>query len=283
MDDVAVREQAEELLTIGRFARLSGLSIGALGHYDELDLLRPAHVDRFTSYRGYRREQLDRARTIARLRDLEFPLDDIRQVLDTDDPARRRASIDAHRQRIEARTHRLHFVLHQLRMLIDPKEIEMTAAPPLPPEVDATTRGALAVGLFDRVWQLLEVPDRTREQDDEMLHAAHASRYHWGEVPTAERKNLAIGEWQCSRVYAVLGRGEPALYHARRCLELVEEGAHEQWLLASAYEALSRAAAVAGETAKAKEWKAKAQETIAREPEPEEREVIEQDIATLPV
>jgi DNA-binding transcriptional MerR regulator len=281
---VAVTDRSTDLLTIGRFARLSGLSIGALRHYDELDLLRPASVDRFTGYRGYHREQLDRARLIARLRDLEMPLDEIRLVLATDDDAETRAVIEAHRERILARTFRLQFVLHQLGQLIDPtKETAMTAAPPLPPDVDPTTRRALAVGLFNRVWRLLETPDRTVEQDDEMVHAAHASRYHWGEVPTSERKNLAIGEWQCSRVYAVLGRAEPALHHARRCLEIVEGGDHEAWLRASAYEALARAHAVAGERDDAVAWKAKAVAAIALEPDKDDREVIEQDLATLPV
>ena len=44
-----------DLLPIGRFARLAGLSVGALRHYDELGVLRPADVDRFTGYRRYRR------------------------------------------------------------------------------------------------------------------------------------------------------------------------------------------------------------------------------------
>src|SRR4029079_6738135 len=48
---------ADALIPIGRFARQSGLSIGALRHYDELDLLRPAEIDRFTGYRRYRRGQ----------------------------------------------------------------------------------------------------------------------------------------------------------------------------------------------------------------------------------
>jgi len=62
-----------DLLVIGRFARLVGLSVGALRHYDELDLLRPAWVDPETGYRSYRRAQLESARTIVRLRDLEVP------------------------------------------------------------------------------------------------------------------------------------------------------------------------------------------------------------------
>jgi len=69
----------DDLLPIGRFARVSGLSIGALRHYDEVSLLRPAVVDRDTGYRRYRAEQLAVARLIARLRDLEVPLDEIRR------------------------------------------------------------------------------------------------------------------------------------------------------------------------------------------------------------
>ena len=79
-----------ELLTIGRFARLAGLSVGALRHYDELDLLRPTRVDPSSGYRLYRRDQLETARSIARLRDLEVPLETIRDLLATDDPLRQR-------------------------------------------------------------------------------------------------------------------------------------------------------------------------------------------------
>ncbi|MEP6909806.1 MAG: hypothetical protein ABI896_05145, partial [Actinomycetota bacterium] len=62
------------------------------------------------------------------------------------------------------------------------------------------------VDLFNEVWRLIE----SREDDGRMLHAAHASRYHWGEAPESEPANLARGEWQISRVYTVLGRAEPA-------------------------------------------------------------------------
>ena len=75
-----------------------------------------------------------------------------------------------------------------------------------------------------------------------MIHAAHASRYHWSQVGT--KANLARGEWQVSRVYTVLERAEPALYHAHRCLAYVEQGdGIEDWDLPFAYEALARAEA----------------------------------------
>src|ERR1700693_6097609 len=60
----------------------------------------------------------------------------------------------------------------------------------------------------------MDKPDRTRDEEDEMLHAAHASRYHWGVVGQAE--NRARGEWQISRVYTVLGRGGAAVAPAQQ-------------------------------------------------------------------
>jgi len=229
---------ADDLLSIGQFARLSGLSVGALRHYDELDLLRPADTDRFTGYRRYRPEQLETARVIGRLRELEMPLDEIRDVLAIDDPAGRQRRLDRHRARVEARTLRLQRVLHHVTRIS--KGDPIVSRPPVAPELDLATRRALAVGLFNYTWTLLENPDRTREQDDEMLNAAHASRYHWGEV--GEAVNLSRGEWQVSRVYSVLGRGEPALYHARRCVEINEANdTREDWELGSAYEAMARA------------------------------------------
>ena len=92
-----------------------------------------------------------------------------------------------------------------------------------------------------------------------MIHAAHASRSHWGEVGT--KANLARGEWQVSRVYTVLGRSEPALYHAHRCLAYVEEGdGVEDWDLPFAFEALARAQALAGDLGESLRY-----ETLARE------------------
>jgi hypothetical protein len=68
--------------------------------------------------------------------------------------------------------------------------------------------------------------------------------------------NRARSEWQCSRVYAVLGRSEPALHHARRCLELCESAPDEMadFDLPFALEAMARAHAVAGDEDAAGEW-----------------------------
>jgi len=153
----------DDLLPIGRFARLAGMSVGALRHYDELDLLRPARTDPFTGYRSYRRDQLDLARTIVAWRDLEVPLDTIRELLATDDPAERRRRLNDHRSRIEARTFRLQRVLHILGQLTTEDPTAMTAASTTAPpsEIDPATRRKLAADLYNLTWTLLEKPDRT--------------------------------------------------------------------------------------------------------------------------
>ncbi|MFE7508358.1 MerR family transcriptional regulator [Promicromonospora sp. NPDC057488] len=69
-----------EHLSIGEFARGSGLTPKALRLYDELDLLRPDRVDTFSGYRWYAPAQLDRARLVARLRLVGMPLERIREV-----------------------------------------------------------------------------------------------------------------------------------------------------------------------------------------------------------
>ncbi len=102
-----------------------------------------------------------------------------------------------------------------------------------------------AVDLFNLVWSFLDKKERTKQEDDKMVHAAHASRFHWGEIGTP--LEFERGEWQISRVYSVLNRPQPALYHARRCLEICQENKIGDFDIAFAYEAMARAYAVARE------------------------------------
>lgn len=125
-------------------------------------------------------------------------------------------------------------------------------------EKPQTDHRRLGVDLFNDVWELNEKKDRTRQDDEKMLHAAHASRYHWGEC--GEPVNFARGEWQLSRVYALLGRPEPAIHHARRSLEFCQENGIGDFDLAFAYEALARGHCVAENTSETERHLAKARE-----------------------
>lgn len=70
------------MLKIGEFSTLARVSIKALRHYDELGLLKPAHVDPQSGYRYYSADQLPRLYRILALRDLGFPLNHISMVLE---------------------------------------------------------------------------------------------------------------------------------------------------------------------------------------------------------
>lgn len=69
------------LFTIGEFSQITGLSVKTLRFYDEKGLLKPAQVDALTGYRHYDASSVERARMISRLRELDFPLDDVASVL----------------------------------------------------------------------------------------------------------------------------------------------------------------------------------------------------------
>jgi hypothetical protein len=145
--------------------------------------------------------------------------------------------------------------------------------------VEREEQRQLGVDLFNHVWTLLEQPERTPEEGDEMIHSAHASAHHWRQVGVPE--NFARSEWQCSRVYAVLGRAEPALWHARRCLEICEEHGIRDWDVGFAYEALARAHAVAGDEGERDRYLALARDAAAAVAEDEDRELLLADLATI--
>ncbi len=141
---------------------------------------------------------------------------------------------------------------------------------------------ALGVALYNDSWRLLE-KERTPEEDEELLHQAHASAYHWLKAPECEPKNRARGEWMCSRVYAVLGRPEPALHHAERCLQIVEASPRDMddFDLPFAYEALARANAAAGNSDDVLRYEQEAREAAEQITDAEDKELVLTDLATL--
>ena len=68
------------MLKIGEFSKLSRVSVRMLRHYDEIGLLKPAEIDRFTDYRYYREDQLPIAGRIAAMKDMGFSLADIVRI-----------------------------------------------------------------------------------------------------------------------------------------------------------------------------------------------------------
>src|SRR3954449_10259203 len=266
------------LMPIGRFSRLTGLTVKALRHYDELGLLLPAAVDPETGYRSYSTVQVGRAEWIRTLRLLELPLDEIATILATDDAATLKRLLVDQQRRTRVRQAELGWILQRLQPLIEGKEPVMgMKAETLDPE----QQRQLGAELFNKTWTLMEKTDRTPEENDEMIHCAHASAYHWIQVGTAA--NRSRSEWQCSRVHAILDQAEQALWHAQRCLDIVEANpdSMKDWDLPSAYEAMARAHVVAGDREEALRYHELGNAATALIEDDDDRRILEADFATI--
>jgi hypothetical protein len=137
----------------------------------------------------------------------------------------------------------------------------------------------MAIELFNLTWTFLDKSERTQEEDDKMLHAAHASRFHWGEV--GKPVNLGRGEWQISRVYAILKKPESALYHAQRYLDISKEHNLSEFDIAYAYEALARAAALVKDTENTHNYLDLAKKHSEKIKEKESKEMLLEDLKSI--
>jgi DNA-binding transcriptional MerR regulator len=102
----------QNLMSIGRFSEITGLTLRALRLYDRLRLLRPAVVDLTSGYRYYSPDQVSEAQDIRRLRAAHMPLVDIASLMSTDDPDVVQVRLYNHRHRITDR-------LEQYRQALD--------------------------------------------------------------------------------------------------------------------------------------------------------------------
>jgi DNA-binding transcriptional MerR regulator len=108
-----------DLISIGRFAQITRLTIKALHIYDAIGLLRPIAVDAASGYRYYSITQLPSARRIRLLRSIDMPLEAIHALLHAPTPAATDLLLHEHQQRIAARIARDQQALIVLQQLID--------------------------------------------------------------------------------------------------------------------------------------------------------------------
>ncbi len=143
-----------------------------------------------------------------------------------------------------------------------------------------TDHRGLAVTTYNHAWDLLDSPDRTSAQDDEVLTLAFASRYHWAQAG-GEDEQLAVGDWFIGHVSANLGLAALALRFSQRAFSRVESMDAPPWLRASALEGMARAHASAGEHAERDRYAALAEAALAGIDDPDEREIIEDQLRSI--
>ncbi len=79
--DLSTEKWTDSMFRIGEFSKIAQISIRMLRHYDEIDLFKPAHIDKFTGYRYYIAEQLPDLNKILALKDLGLSLEQIARMM----------------------------------------------------------------------------------------------------------------------------------------------------------------------------------------------------------
>jgi len=145
---------------------------------------------------------------------------------------------------------------------------------------DGELHRRFAVDANNETWELLEQPERSNHDIDELLGRAYAAAYHWRRAARRSPENDARASWLVSRVHAVLGHGELALHHADQCAAAVSAAGLEDFDLAYAHEARARALACLGRDEEAAgELEAARAVPVADE---EDRSIVESDLAAAP-
>ena len=128
-----------------------------------------------------------------------------------------------------------------------------------------------------KIWELLEKPKRTLDEDELLVDYTHASLAHWRAAGTGV--HLQRGVWMLARVYTVLGNAQMAIQYAERCIELTDQ--HKALLsdfdFAFANECMARAQALAGNQAEAKKYIDKADKAGVAIKDDEDREIFMND------
>ncbi len=133
-----------------------------------------------------------------------------------------------------------------------------------------------------QTWSLLEKKDRSEQDDLRMVMFTKASLFHWKLSPKFQPVNEQRGEWMISRVYSVMGKGEEALTHAEKTVELTKTHGFKDFDLAYAYECLARAYAVSGNKKERKKWYEKAKQAGDVISDKKDKKIFEGDLKSEP-
>lgn len=110
-----------------------------------------------------------------------------------------------------------------------------------PHEDVAEAHRRYAVDANNSTWDLIDLADRTPDQDEDMLRRAYAAAYHWDRALGRSGENEARASWLLSRVQLLVGEPQLSLRYAEHCLEVCERHGIVDFDLAFAHEARGRA------------------------------------------
>jgi hypothetical protein len=150
-----------------------------------------------------------------------------------------------------------------------------------PPADDiATWQRKTAMRCNNRAWEL-SVKPRTHTEDREMLDAAHAAAFHWGEIGT--ELNRMRASMLLAEVHALLGNGALALRIAEPMrLYFLAKNDTPDWEKAFTHAVHAHAAHAAGDASAHRASYGRAQEAMAAIADAEDRKVVAETFANVP-
>ena len=101
---------------------------------------------------------------------------------------------------------------------------------------------------FNETWKLIDKENRSDEKNEEMVHYAIASLFHWSKREDCTNRQKSIGCWQVSHCYVLAEDFKQAAPLDKLCLKFSEN--EESFYLSYAHETLARTAALAGKKKK---------------------------------
>ncbi|MFD0785011.1 MerR family transcriptional regulator [Micromonospora azadirachtae] len=207
--------------TVGQVAKLAGVTVRTLHHYDEIGLLSPSGRSS-TGYRRYDDADLERLQLVRHYRELGFPLEQIAGILD--DPA---ADPAAHLRRqhelLTVRIKRLQEMVSAIEFALEARKLNIRLSPQERFEV---------FGDFDPEAHAEEAEQRWGGSEAYAESNRRVSRYGKDDWLQIRRENE---DW-ARRIVAVLSSGAPA--DGPEAMALAEE--HRQiigrWFYECSYE-----------------------------------------------
>ncbi len=137
-----------------------------------------------------------------------------------------------------------------------------------------------AKALFHAAWELIDLPSRRPDQDRLMLATAMASRRLWEEAGGNQER--IVGDWQVAHAASLSGHATVALDFAQAAVDRAETSDVPTWVLASAYEGLARARAVAGDTPGRDAAAQRCRELLVQVADLDDRALIQTQLETVP-
>ena len=116
---ISIKIMSNNRFKIGEFSRLGRVTVRTLRHYDQIDLLKPEVIDRWTGYRYYSAGQLQKMLAIVKLKDLGFSLAEIGSLFEDDTHYPQRATLEKKIAECRTQLRRLEERLNLLNALID--------------------------------------------------------------------------------------------------------------------------------------------------------------------